>query len=155
MCLRSAALAAVLIGTVDVSVGKCPSSPVVTATVVISSCAAATFAPSNSGSPADEGDRLDLERESFSGTVMGAVVKSARFTWNNSYKDRIDAAEAWRKGASVTLFVARPVDGVCPDELPVELTVQTVRKCCYVRPLRGQCLIPGTIIPVTITSLNR
>jgi hypothetical protein len=157
MCLCRVVSAALLFGAVNVSVGKCPSTPVVTATVVISSCAAATFAPGNASygpSSADPG-RLDLERESFSGTVMSAVVRSARFTGDRSYEHRMDAAELWRKGASATLFVARPVDGVCPDKLPVEIAVQTARKCCDVLPLRGQCLIPDSIIPVTILSGER
>jgi hypothetical protein len=131
--------------------------PEIEATVLISSCAAATFAPSNSSSGTSSGEpaRLYLERESYSGTVLGAVVESAHLTGDRSRGYRSAMAGTWRKGASETLFVPRPVDAVCPDKLPVELTVQTARACCDELPLRGQCLVPDTIIPVTIIPRSR
>jgi hypothetical protein len=132
-------------GEANVSVATCPPRPEIRATVVISSCAAVTFAPNNSSS----------ERETYSGTVMGAVVRSAHIASDSVRQRDMDGLGGWRKGASETLFIPRPVDGVCPARLPAELVVQTSRACCDMLPFRGPCLLPVSIFPVTIISTDR
>jgi len=145
------------IGAANASVATCPPRPEIRATVVISSCAAVTFAPNDSsaGTPSGEQGRLNLERETYSGTVMGAVVRSARVAPSTVHQRGRDELGAWRAGASETLFIARPVDGVCPAKLPAELVVETSRECCDALPLRGPCLIPASIFPVTIIPTNK
>jgi hypothetical protein len=136
------------------SYSKCIFAPVLRANVHVQSCVAVTFAPSDMTLDFGGGrtGRLYEPGATFSGTLLSVRVTESHFVWETGEIHRTNNFQPWKHGEGQTLFIALPVDQVCPPNFEGTLVVETERDCCDVLPVKGKCLVPDTIVSVRLSS---
>ena len=135
-------------------VAKCVSRPSIRASVFVQSCVAVTFEPSNLRVEVPDGPPLPWYKpgQSYSGTLLAAVVISSHFDWEDGAKHITNGAHLWARGAMLSLFVDKPTSEACPDTRNRPITVETNYDCCDTWPVEGKCLVPESIMPVSVVS---
>ncbi len=133
---------------------KCIFPPLKQADVIVQSCVGVTFSGSNSqvNFGQDKNANYYAQGASYSGTLITARVKKSWFVWAENEKHITNGFHLWPHDKSLMLFVAGNSDVVCPKQLFEPIRIQTTRFCCDVGPLKGQCLVPGSIETVTVVS---
>lgn len=131
---------------------KCIFAPKQRATVIVQSCVAVTFSPSDLviDFPDNRSGRYYEQGTSYSGSLLSVSVAADKFVWDAGEEHRTNGFHPWKRHDSLTLFVALPVNQACPAKFDGMITVETDRYCCDVLPVRGRCLVPGDIIPVNL-----
>jgi hypothetical protein len=138
---------------------KCVYRPDIQADVVVDSCAAVTFGPSNMRlsfgvSEVDLGNSSPVYKagSSFSGTFLSATVKKSHVVPHDPMSLPHDWLRLWTPGQMRALFVAKPPSEACPKFLFTTLTVMTAETCCDLLPFVDQCLVPSAVTRVVIIS---
>lgn len=123
------------------------------AKVVVRSCVAVTFAPSDLSLDFPEGrsGRYYEQGTNYSGSLLSVGVVESKYVWDAGEKHTTNGFRLWKKNESLTLFVALPVDQACPAKFNETITVDTDRYCCDVLPVRARCLLPDSIVPVFLS----
>jgi hypothetical protein len=135
------------------SYGKCVYRPHIEAEVQLDSCESVTFGASSSTFLGFAPDTpLYKQGSTLSGTFLAVTVKKSWFDWTDLPDHRTNGFHTWRKGETHSLFVAAPIDSVCPKVIPSTLKVITTDFCCDTLPMREECLVPASVIRVTIVS---
>jgi len=135
-------------------VAQCVSRPNIRANVLVQSCVAVTFESSNLREEVPGGPPLPWYKpgRSYSGTLLAAVVVSSHFDWVEGAKHITNGAHLWAGGARLSLFVDKPTSEVCPDTRNKPVAVETKYDCCDTWPVEGKCLVPESIVRVSIVS---
>lgn len=123
----------------------CITRPEVRSEVRVVSCSSAAFGASDV-SLARSGQRV-------SGALLVVDVKSSELVWSPDTARSTSEVTAWRNGDRKSLFVAKPSTDVCPKHVPAELTVVTSLPCCDTLPATGVCLLPESVVLVTISDV--
>jgi hypothetical protein len=133
---------------------QCVSRPNIRANILVQSCVAVTFEPSNLRVEVLDGPPLAWYKpgRSYSGTLLAAVVISSHFDWGVGAKHITNGAHLWTRGAMLSLFVDKPASEACPDTRNKSITIETKYDCCDTWPVEGKCLVPESIMPVSVVS---
>jgi len=133
---------------------KCIFEPKQRAKVIVQSCVAATFWPSDLiiDFPDNRSGRYYEQGTSYSGSLLSVSVAEDKFVWDAGDEHRTNGFHPWKRHDSLTLFVALPVNQACPAKFDEMITVDTDRYCCDVLPVRARCLVPNGIIPVNLVT---
>jgi hypothetical protein len=138
---------------VNASYSKCIFAPMQHANVHVLSCVAVKFGPSDMTLDFGGGrrGRLYAPGSSYSGTLLSVSVNDSHFVWKEGEQHRTNGFHSWKHRENQTLFLALPVDQVCPANFDQTLSVDSDRDCCDVLPVRGKCLVPDTIVSVHLS----
>jgi hypothetical protein len=135
-------------------VAKCVSRPNIRADVLVQSCVAVTFGPSNLREEVPDGPPLPWYKPglSYSGSLLAAVVISSHFDWGDGAKHITNGAHLWTRGDMLSFFVDKPPSEACPAIRNKPITIETDYDCCDTWPVEGKCLVPQSIMRVSVVS---
>jgi hypothetical protein len=135
-------------------VAQCVTRPNIRADVLVQSCVAVTFAPSNLRIEVPDGPQLPWYKPGgdYSGTLLAVVVISSRFDWEKGAKHIANGAHRWARGDRLSFFVDKPTSETCPATRGKPITVRTDYYCCDTWPVEGKCLVPESIGLVSVVS---
>jgi hypothetical protein len=154
MTVRAVFLTAAGIALANSASAKCAYHAEVLAAVTVRTCVAVNFGASDSNYvyfPGDDPSRMYRAGASLSGTLLTVSVKTSKLVWPVDTPHFVGGTRLWAKGDFRAVFVQAAASEICPHVLPIDATVQTQHTCCDTTPGGADCLLPGTISPVTLS----
>jgi hypothetical protein len=151
--MKRAVIAGLILTNLAAAVGqaKCAGFPLrshVEATVEVRSCVAVTL--NRSDSQFYDMGPMYQDLATLTGTLLGVEVKRSHLVREDPKIGWGDEAHRWKAGEGKALFIAMPAGETCPKSLPSELSVSFRERCCDVLPMKGACLVPGSIYVVEL-----
>jgi hypothetical protein len=129
------------------AIAECVADQPVQANVVVRECLGVTFEASASQTQIGRGPGsliLANRPGRLSGTLLTVEVTSTEGL-SIGYPVR-----TWAKGQLATVYVSEQSAKVCPPVLNGKATVRTTPYCCDTIPRSGLCVLPHSVIPVSI-----
>jgi hypothetical protein len=102
--------------------------------------------------PEGRSGRFYEQGTNYSGSLLSVSVVENKYVWDAGEEHQTTGFHLWKKGENLTLFVALPVDQACPAKFNEMITVDTDRNCCDVLPVRARCLVPDTVVTVSLAT---
>jgi hypothetical protein len=127
MHLRAFGALALGIVMTESGYGQGVSRPDIRANVVVQSCLAVTFGSSGARWKVAENETQPLYSvgSSYSGTFLSVVANSSQVVWHEGQSHTANGIHVWARGEKLSLFIAKPVEDVCPTPIGEQLTVET------------------------------